>query len=88
MSKYLTVNQFCEKHSWPSMAGLREYIYNSSTNGFQDCFLKVGGRVLVDEEMVFKIISQSKRVSDDKLERRNRTVSKRTSNSPKAKSSS
>lgn len=59
---YLTVKQFCERHEWPSENGMRAYIFKREENGFRSAFLKVGRRVLVDEEEFFRCLEGLKDV--------------------------
>lgn len=53
-SVFITVNQFARKHPWPTEAGLRWLIFNSKDNGFGKCIMRIGRRVLIDENAFFK----------------------------------
>lgn len=41
-------------HPWPSVAGLRHLRFYEASNGFAGVFVKVGKRVLVDEDAFFR----------------------------------
>jgi hypothetical protein len=51
---YLTCNQFCAKHSWPPLGGLRHLIFHGDTNGFNQVIVRIGKRVLINEDAFFK----------------------------------
>ena len=54
----IPVTQWAEHHAWPSVNGLRALVFNSATNGFNSAFLKVGGRVLVNEAEFFAAVAK------------------------------
>jgi hypothetical protein len=57
----LNVKQFAEKHPAFPEHSLRWIIFNRETNGFGDCFCKVGKkRILVDEERFFSRIEENR----------------------------
>lgn len=57
----LTVKQFAERHAAFSENSLRWMIFNRETNGFGDCFCKIGPkRILIDEEKFFAKISENR----------------------------
>jgi len=49
----LTVRQFAHRHPAFTEASLRYLIFHSDSNGFNDCILRIGSRVLLDEEVFF-----------------------------------
>jgi hypothetical protein len=51
--RLLTVNQFVKEHPWPPIGGLRFLIFHEKTNGFDQVVVRVGRRVLLDEEKFF-----------------------------------
>lgn len=53
-----TVNQFSEKNPAFTPGALRALRFNCDTNGFNEAFVKVGRRVLIDEEQFFKAIEK------------------------------
>lgn len=58
-SMLLTVKDFNNKYpSWPSHSALRAIIIDASwgKNNFKDAFIRVGRRVLVDEEKFWEIV--------------------------------
>lgn len=55
---YIPVTRWPEYHPWPTVNGMRALVFNSATNGFERAFLKVGGRVLVDEAEFFKAVDE------------------------------
>jgi|GEM_PF-957683 len=50
VTQFFSVAEFAARHPWPSQAGLRNLIFHSKTNGFESCLIRVGKRVLIDEE--------------------------------------
>ena len=58
---YITLKDFSEKHSWPSLSALRSIYFNAKNeqNEFLSCFRKVGKRVLINEEAFFEIVEKS-----------------------------
>ncbi|HAT2069220.1 TPA: hypothetical protein I8Z98_001219 [Legionella pneumophila] len=58
---YIPVPHWDRYHDWPSIAALRNLIFNKKTNGFENVVVKVGKRVLIDEAAFFEwIASQGK----------------------------
>lgn len=59
MSKtYLTVRQFSEKHTAFSQSSLRALIFHRQANGFAPAFLRIGRKILIDEETFFEVIEK------------------------------
>lgn len=61
--KYLSIPQFADEHAAFSENTLRWMRVKSDPtdpdcNGFADAFVKVGGRVLIDEARFFEIIDE------------------------------
>ena len=54
-----TVRDFCARHGWASMGGIRALIFNAETNGFCRCIRRIGRRVLLDEGQVFAWIESN-----------------------------
>jgi len=55
-----TLRNFAEKYSEAfSISSLRWLRFHEDTNGFKGAFLKVGKRVLVDEEVFFKCLQRN-----------------------------
>lgn len=48
----LTIVQFCERHSWARPGGLRHAIFNKERNGFDQCIVRFGRKLLLDEAAV------------------------------------
>lgn len=57
-SRFLTVRQWTEQHSWPPLGGVRHLIFNADRNGFDAVIRRVGRRVLIDETAFFAWIDQ------------------------------
>ncbi len=55
-SQMLTLKQFAEKNPWPSAGTLRNLFYASKRNGLEKAFVKIGRRIIVDEEVFFQLI--------------------------------
>lgn len=52
-SRLIPVPQWNDHHVWPPIGGLRHLIFYEKTNGFSECIVRVGRRVLIDEEKFF-----------------------------------
>jgi len=48
--RLIPVTKWNEYHPWPSVSGIRFLIFNEHSNGFHQCVLRIGRRVLIDEE--------------------------------------
>ncbi len=59
-SQMLTLKQFAEKNPWPNECTLRNLYYKRKTNGLEKAFIKVGRRIIVDEEVFFVILKGKK----------------------------
>lgn len=55
MPNFLSVKKFCQKHTSFSEGGLRNLIFHKEKNGLmlEKAIVKVGKRVLIDEERFF-----------------------------------
>ena len=60
---YVTVKTFSERHDACPEGGIRHLIFNSKSNGFDDAFVRVGRKVLIDENLFFKILREQNEVS-------------------------
>ena len=49
---FLTVRQFCEKHPWAKVGGIRSAIFFGKDNGFDAAILRFGSKLLLDEAAV------------------------------------
>lgn len=49
----LSVSQFCQKHEWANVGGIRHLLFNRETNGFDRCVVRLGRKILLDENAVF-----------------------------------
>ena len=59
-SQMLTIKQFALKNPWPNESTLRNLYYRRKDNGMAKAFIKVGKRIIVDEEVFFKILKAQK----------------------------
>ena len=50
--KYITIQDYVKKHSWPPIGGLRHLIKNSKSNGLDEAGVisRVGRRLIIDEQ--------------------------------------
>lgn len=53
-SRLIPVTRWNDYHVWPPIGGLRHLIFNEETNGFSKCVVRVGRRVLIDEDRFFQ----------------------------------
>lgn len=59
-NQLLTLKQFAEKNPWPNESTLRNLYYKRKSNGLDKSFIKVGKRIIVDEEVFFSLIKAKK----------------------------
>lgn len=52
-------------HAWPPIGGLRHLVFHSSENGFDTCLVRVGRRILIDEERFFQWVETQEGVSHE-----------------------
>jgi len=52
--RLIPVTKWNEYHPWPPVGGLRHLIFFEKTNGFAHCVVRLGRRVLIDEERFFE----------------------------------
>ena len=55
---FIPAAKWNDYHDWPPPGGMRHLIFHADSNGFKDAFARVGGRVLVDHQRFWKIVSQ------------------------------
>ena len=60
-SKLIPVTRWNDYHVWPPIGGLRHLIFYEKTNGFSACVVRVGRRVLIDEDKFFEWAAQDQR---------------------------
>lgn len=62
MDEYITLQQYDERHSWPTMGGLRHLIRNMEANGLSESgvITRVGRRILINEKGFMKWIAKNK----------------------------
>lgn len=56
--RIIQATRWNEYHDWPPIGGLRHLAFFAKTNGFAKAFLKVGRRLLIDEEEFFRVIQE------------------------------
>lgn len=49
----LTVKQYVAKHPAFTEGGIRKLIFDAASNGFDQCLVRIGRKVLIDEGKVF-----------------------------------
>jgi hypothetical protein len=47
--RLIPVPKWNEFHTWPTVNGLRYYIFNAEFNGFNRVIKRIGRRILIDE---------------------------------------
>jgi hypothetical protein len=53
-----TVQQFCQEHAAFTIGGLRWLLFHRETNGLASAVVKLGRRVLIDEDKFFEWINE------------------------------
>jgi hypothetical protein len=51
--RLIPATRWNDHHMWPPIGGLRHLIFHEKQNGFSACVVRVGSRVLIDEEAFF-----------------------------------
>lgn len=57
-NNYLTVKQFAEKHPAFSESSLRYHIFHARNNGFSKVILRVGRKILIQENVFFDWVKE------------------------------
>jgi len=59
---YITLQEYVERHTWPTRHGLRHLTRNMKTNGLGDTniIVRVGRRILINEKGFMEWISKHK----------------------------
>lgn len=57
----LTLRQFTEANSWPTMGALRNLIFFAKENGFDSVIRRVGTRILIDEESFYRWVDDGQK---------------------------
>jgi hypothetical protein len=52
-TRLIPATKWNDFHTWPPIGGLRHLIFYEKTNGFSQCVVRVGRRVLIDENKFF-----------------------------------
>jgi hypothetical protein len=52
-NRFIPVSEWHNFHPWPKIGGLRHLIFHANTNGFDKCLIRVGRRLLIDEQTFF-----------------------------------
>lgn len=58
--RLIPVTKWPQFHEWPSVYGLRHLIFWEKTNGFDRVVVRVGRRVLLDEEAFFNWVEEQR----------------------------
>lgn len=56
LRSFLTVKQFANKYPAFHESSLRWLLFNQDRNGFSAAFVKLGRRVLIDEQKFFQVV--------------------------------
>lgn len=57
-TRLIPVTQWKDYHPWPPIGGLRHLIFFEKTNGFKHCVVRLGRRVLINEDKFFEWVEQ------------------------------
>lgn len=57
-TRLIPVTQWKDYHPWPPIGGLRHLIFYEETNGFHHCVVRLGRRVLINEDKFFEWVEQ------------------------------
>lgn len=56
--RLIALTDWPKHHEWPPIGGLRHLMFHRQKNGFASAFVKVGRRVLVNEQEFFDCIAR------------------------------
>lgn len=56
--RLIPLTDWPKHHEWPPIGGLRHLMFHRESNGFATAFVKVGRRVLVNEQAFFDCITR------------------------------
>lgn len=56
--RLIPIADWPKHHAWPPVGGLRHMKNKAPGNGFGPAFVKIGQRVLVDEERFFECVAE------------------------------
>lgn len=59
-TRYIPVPKWNNYHPWPPPGGLRHLIFYARKNGFDACIVRVGRRLLINENAFFDWINKQK----------------------------
>ena len=59
----IPLTRWGEKHQHPPIGGLRYLVFNAHQNGFDSCIVRIGKRVLIDEEKYFEWVDNQNSTS-------------------------
>jgi len=62
--RYMTCSEWCKENSWPPLGGLRHLIFNAERNGFKKVIVRVGRRVLINEEKFLEYLEEKNKESE------------------------
>lgn len=60
-TRFIPITEWSKHHPWPTTSGLRLIRARQEENGFKKAFVKIGGKVLVDEKAFFECLEQQNR---------------------------
>ena len=52
-TRLIPLTRWPDFHPWPSVPALRDYVFHSKSNGFDDVIVRIGRRVLLSERDFF-----------------------------------
>ena len=59
-TRFLPAARWNDFHPWPPPGGLRYLIFHEHTNGFAKCVVRIGRKVLIDEQAFFEWMRNQK----------------------------
>jgi len=59
--RFIPVANWSQFHSWPPLGGLRHLIFHEKENGFDECIVRAGRRVLINEQAFFSWLEAQKK---------------------------
>jgi hypothetical protein len=62
-TQFIPVPDWNKHYEWPPTGGMRHIIFHATSNGFEDAFVRVGRRILIDRKRFWEIVEQGRGVA-------------------------
>ncbi|QQR81957.1 MAG: hypothetical protein IPJ69_00820 [Deltaproteobacteria bacterium] len=63
--RLIPITKWNSFHAWPPTGGLRHLVFYAKDNGFDSCLIRIGRRVLIDEQKFFVWVDNQSNKHDE-----------------------